>query len=128
MPSADNITRAIEPGSLPYGDRKKLGETLKQTGGGGGGGGGVPQPGPTASSGGIPNPVQRLLDGGYSSDLPVTDGLAQGPGAGPARRPSAMAENPRIGKLRMIALEAKSPLLRYYARIALRTEMKNLNG
>ncbi len=128
MASADDITRMVEPGSLEYGDRQALKGKLETALAQGGGGGGVPQPGPTASTGGATNPMSRMLGKPSDSELPVTDGLSVGPGAGPGRSPSALAESPRIGKLRMIALEAKSPLLRYYARLALRTEIRNLYG
>lgn len=128
MPSADDIMRTVEPGSLPQGDRQKMASQLQQALGSAGGGPPVPAAQPPVSGGGVPSPLSRLLGGGGSSDLPVTDGLSVGPGAGPSLGPVASAENPLIGKLRVIAMEASSPLVRYQARTALRREMKKLHG
>lgn len=128
MANADEIMRTVEPGSLPQGERQAMASRLQQALPKPGGGGGAPTSQAPASSGGAPNPLSRLLGGGYSSDLPVTDGLSVGPGAGPARSAIAAAESPKIGQLRMVALEAKSPLVRYHARMALRREVQRANA
>ena len=130
MVSASDISRTIEPGSLEYGDRAAVTDrlqqalpTLQQGTGSSAVAPGAPAPGSPV------DPMKRLLEGGYKSDLPVTDGLSMGPGAGPPTTGVAMAESPMIAKLRLVAMQAESPLLRHYARTALRRELKrNVGG
>lgn len=125
MPSASDIASTIEPGSLEYGDRQavagRLQETIPDLQGGASPSG--PAPGAPAP-GAAQDPLARLLGGKYSSDLPPTDGLSVGPGAGPPSTGQGIASSPMIEKLRLIATQANSPLLRQYARQALRREIK----
>jgi hypothetical protein len=125
MPNADQISRTIEPGSLPQGDRQVVKDRLQQSLSSLQGGGAPSAPASGApASGGPQDPLARLLGGKFSSDLPPTDGLSVGPGAGPASTGVAIASSPLIDKLRLIATEASSPLLRAYARASLRREIK----
>jgi len=124
MASGSDIARTIEPGSLEYGDRQAITGRLQDSISAIQGGGppsapapGAPAPGPAV------DPLARLLGGKYSSDLPVTDGLSVGPGAGPALPGGGVASSPLVEKLRIIATEANSPLLRQYARAQLRREI-----
>lgn len=112
--------RAIEPGSTEYGQRQVLEEGLAQVGGGvGAGGPPAPAAGPPPLT--IPeDPIGALLSGEVSGNpnLPITDGLSVGDGAGP------MTNDPMLGnrasRLRMIAEEASSPMVRAAARNELR--------
>jgi hypothetical protein len=130
MPSASDISDTIQPGSLEYGERQAVAGRLQEALPTLQGGTSSSAVAPGAPAPGAPqDPMQRLLGGGFSSDLPVTDGLSLGPGAGPPTSSVAMAESPTIGKLRLIAMQASSPLLRHYARTALRRELqKGLNA
>ncbi len=123
-PSADDISRSIEPGSTEYGDRDALAGRIQDALGGGAGG--APAPGaqvtPSAPQGGGMDPMQRLLGGAHSTDMPATSGMSVGPGS--SGQATAMADSPRIEKLRSIATGAKSPYLRQLARDALRREIK----
>jgi hypothetical protein len=124
MPSASDISRTIEPGSLDYGNRQVVANRLQETIPALQGGSVPSAPAPGAPApGGPQDPIARLLSGGYSSDLPPTDGLSVGPGAGPASTGVGIASSPLIEKLRLIATEASSPLLRTYARASLRREI-----
>jgi len=121
VPNADDISRTIEPGSLDQGDRQVVAQQLQtaigpQTG---------PQPGSAPAPAGAPgaDELSRLLDGGHSSDLPVTDGLSLGPGKGPASAAGLRSDSPKVKKLRLLALGASSPVLRQMARDALRAAL-----
>lgn len=125
MPSADDIARTIEPGSLEQGDRQAVASQLQQAIPSLQGQGSPSGPAPGAPAPGAPtDPMARLLNGGYGSDLPVTDGLSVGPGAGPSSAAQGIASSPLIERLRLVATEAKSPLLRQQARQALRREIR----
>jgi len=124
MPSASDISSTIEPGSLEYGDRQVVANRLQQAIPSLQGGATPSGPAPGAPAPGAPqDPLARLLGGAYSSDLPPTDGLSVGPGAGPPSTGAGIASSPLIEKLRLIATEASSPLLRTYARASLRREI-----
>ncbi len=118
MPSADEISRSIEPGSLESGNRQVVSDRISQIVGPGSQQA-PPQPG-AASTGAM----DRLGQGGVS-DKPITDGLTVGPGAGPANTPQ-IANSPRVNQLRIVAKEARSPRLRALARDLLRVEAKKL--
>jgi len=121
VPSADDIARTIEPGSLPQGERQEVAGQLQQALGGLASGPAAPvEAAPDAIEGDI-DPLERLLSGEHTSDLPVTSGLSQGPGSTGLRPQS---ETPKVERLRAVATSAKSPVLRYQARAALRRELK----
>jgi len=123
MASADAIARSIEPGSTEYGERQEIASRLDQALSA------APQPGPAVAPGPAPasltNPMDKLLGGGHSSDLPVTAGLPVGPGPGPASASRGLASSPKAEQLRAIATSAKSPILRQLARDALAREIQN---
>lgn len=124
MVSASDISRTIEPGSLEYGDRQAMSNNLQQALPALQGGASPSGPAPGAPApGAAQDPLARLLGGKFSSDLPPTDGLSVGPGAGPPSTGAGIASSPLIEKLRLIATEASSPLLRQHARAALRREV-----
>ncbi len=121
MPNADDIARTIEPGSLPQGERQVVAGNL-QAALPGGGVGGSPAPAvPHAPAPGI-DPIERLLAGDHETDLPVTSGISQGPGNTGAQ---SINDSPKVVKLRLLAENAKSPVIRYQARNALRRELSN---
>ncbi len=122
MVSADDISRSIEPGSLPYGERQEVAGNLQAALGGQGAG---PAPAPEAPAQEVDaeiDPMERLLSGDHSSDLPITEGLPYGPGGGGA---AAVPELPEIERVRLVAENAKSPVLRYLARNALRRHLRS---
>jgi hypothetical protein len=118
--------RAIEPGSTESGDRatleQGLSEVLAQ-----GGGGAAPQP-PAAGGVGIPSdPVAGLLNGDVSGDqLPTTDGLSVGPGAGGAQDGTPVLEGARADGLRDLAENSSVPGIRQAARNELRRMARRL--
>jgi len=114
--TATDLAGAIAPGSTEYGDRQALegGLSAAVPGSTGGGGGGTPPPAalPDAS-----NPLGALLGGDVGGDnLPVTDGLSVGAGAGTAD--DGMGSE----RARWTALwqQAQSPQLKRLARAKLR--------
>ncbi len=118
MPSADEISRSIEPGSLESGNRQVVSDRISQIVGPGA----QSQPSqPGAASG----RAQDRLGAGPVSELPVTDGLSVGPGAAPANTPQ-IAQSPRVDQLRIVAKNARSPRLRALARDLLRVEAKKV--
>lgn len=125
--NADQIGRTIEPGSLPQGQRQEVVSNLQTALGSSGGSpasqGAVPAGGAAVPSQ-APDPLQRLLSGSSSSDLPVSDGLSKGPGNGPLRPGNNYAGSPKVQKLRLLASQASSPMLRQMARDALRAEVR----
>lgn len=112
MPNAKEVSASITPGSLEYGDRQVVEDRIQQAMV-------QSQSAQPAKTGSVSQAAQGRLASGPVSDLPVTDGLSTGPGAGPAqlRRPEL---DPMIEQYRMIALNARSPQLRQLARNALR--------
>ena len=113
--------RAIEPGSTESGDRQVLEAGLSDALGGSGGDPGA-QPGEAPGSVSIPeDPVGALTSGAVGGDdLPVTDGLSVGPGAGGDGGPPASMLTPRAEKLRDLAQNASVPGVRQAARNELR--------
>jgi len=84
VPSADDISRSIEPGSTEYGDRQVVEDRIRQI---------------SAQAQAAPPPrdgarAQRTMDRMQTapvSDAPITAGLSLGPGAGPSRQPVVAA-------------------------------------
>lgn len=119
--SADDLRKAIAPGSVEHGQRDDLEAGLSGALGSspGVGPGGPPQPGMPQSAAG--SPLDALLGGQITppqgNDLPLTAGLSVGPGAGPAGLPG---QDPRKAKLQQMATTARSPVLRQVARNELR--------
>ena len=112
-------SRAIEPGSIPYGERQTLESNLpaalsqaeSAAGPVVGAGAGAPVPS---------DPLQALLSGEVSGgDLPVTDGLSVGPGASPVPQAGPM-QSPRAERIRQLATQATNPRVRTAARMELR--------
>jgi len=119
---------AIEPGSTEYGDRATLEAGLTELGGGAGvGPGGSPAPGatPLPATG---DPLGELMGGGVpgNPNLPLTDGLSVGPGAGPAVEDPMLST--RAERIRVIATSAESPMLRAAARAQLRAMAGGSSG
>jgi len=113
MPNADQVTDAIEPGSLPYGERAPLTEAMP----------GLLGPGPLGGGGGSVNPAQMLAAGdlGTSQGAPLTSGLSVGAG----NTPTPMEfDDSTSARLRYVAQNAKSPQLRAMARNALRARTR----
>lgn len=117
--------RAIESGSVAHGDRAGLEAGLSQV---------LSQQeaagGPTQGGGPPPltipeDPIGAMLTSGVGqSDLPSTDGLSVGPGAG---APSAVAPSmvtPRAEMLRDLAENAATPVIRQAARNELRRTLR----
>lgn len=125
MTTRDDLTKGIEPGSLPHGERDDLESGLADALGAGGpalgdalgGGGAAGGPLPLDS---VDDPIAGLLGGdldpGPSDHL--TSGLSVGPGAGPAGM--IETKDPKKVRLQQIATTAKSPLIRAAARAELR--------
>jgi len=114
--------RAIEPGSLAQGDRAALEGGLSQVLGQSGGAQGPAPGGPAPLT--IPeDPIGALLAGEVAgnADMPSTDGLSVGPGAGAPQSdvPSAMV-TPRAEMIRELAQSAATPAIRNAARNELR--------
>lgn len=127
MATADQLSKAIEPGSTEYGQRQVLESGLAEL---------QPSTGPTAgaaaalggSSIGLPaNPLDPLMSGELDSPTtPVTDGLTHGPGGGPL--PEQGISDATVDRLRIMALEARSPVLREMARRSLRSSVREIRS
>lgn len=112
--------RAIEPGSVPHGERGALEQGLSEVLSN-------PQRGVQPVPGGGPSPlaipedpIGALLSGEVAGDdLPSTAGLSVGPGPGPAQTQDVMLGT-RAERTRQIAQEASSPMIRAAARNELR--------
>ncbi len=121
--TADDLRRNIEPGSIPFGQRQGLEQNLGQLG---------QSASPAAVRSpmdaelGIPsNPLDSLLGGDIPVDSDeVTAGLSVGPGPGPGQGPP----DSRTERLRMVAAQARSPLLRELARRALASTVRTRRG
>ena len=113
-----DISRAIEPGSIPQGGRQEFEGNLSAALGAEGGA--PPSQGGPAPA--LPTPggtMESLLGGAIpGDDLPVTDGLSVGAGAGGPTSDPMLSDT--AGKLRLIAQGAVSPYLRFQARAELR--------
>jgi len=115
-----DLSAAIQPGSIPQGQRAPLEAGLAQAVGQSQ----APQPTAAAGavappSGGMNDPLAALLSGSVKpggASSPLTDGLSVGPGV----TPSGDVQDPRVVKLQEIATQASSPVLRAFARNGLR--------
>jgi hypothetical protein len=113
------LVSGIAPGSIPSGDRATLEQGL--TAGAAGSETGRPNPlgGPSVVPvDNVDDPLAALMSGELNPGPsgPITEGLSVGPGAGPANA----VEDPRIVRVRQIALQAKSPTIRAVMRNELR--------
>ena len=115
MPNASDIADSIEPGTTEYGDRQVIEERMQQASS-------QAQASAPARTGATASAAQSRLASGPVSDLPVTDGLSVGPGSSPqtARNP---ATDPQLEKYRLLAMNARSPVLRKLARNALQASV-----
>jgi hypothetical protein len=116
--TAEQVKRAIEPGSVPFGQRQELEAQIGQAlGATSPGQTPTPQPGPTVAPTSA-DPVGALLGGGVNVQPDVlTAGLSVGPG------PGTMADEVPTEleqRLMLLAQQARSPQLRAMARMALR--------
>ena len=110
------ITDAIEPGSMEYGDRQVFEDRVKQI-----------NAQTTQRSPRPPGQVTQRMTGklqqGSFSEKPITAGLSVGPGPGPATV-NDPTQGPELEKLRLIAANARNPYLRHLARSALKAAIK----
>ncbi len=113
MPSASDISDSISPGSLEYGDRQVVEDRIQQAA--------VAAPAPR-TPGAASSATQGKLAQGGVSDLPVTSGLSVGPGAGPSIQ-AGPPQGARPEQLRLIATNARNPLMRKLARDTLRATL-----
>jgi hypothetical protein len=125
--SADDISRAVAPGSMPFGQRQKFAGNLQSAMPGGSSQGppsppGLPQIVPQQSMG----PLDVLTQGVHSSPEPVTAGLSVGPGRTPAPPGTAMLDQDRMNRLRDMAMNARTPALRNAARSLLRQMVREV--
>lgn len=111
------ITDAIEPGSLEYGDRQVVEDRVKQINAQSGQGRSQVPPGQVSQR------TSERLSQGPISDKPVTSGLSVGPGPGPAPV-NDPTQGPEAERYRLIAQNARNPYLRHMARNALRALIK----
>ena len=113
--SADDLQKSIQPGSVPSGERDDLEAGLAQAVGGGAGAAPTAPPGGASSFPSMSSPLGAMLSGEVKQDgLPLTDGLSNGPGAGPSRGNPVM-QSPEAVKLRSLAEHSKTPLVRALA-------------
>ena len=123
-----DVAKAIEPGSTESGDRAGLEQGLQQMSGGGPVG--APGAGAPPAAGGLnipEDPIGGLMSGEVrgNADLPITDGLSVGPGAGSADTgidPSMQTS--RASKVRDLAMNASTPAIRAAARNELRRMLR----
>lgn len=129
MTTANQMSASLAPGSIEYGKRQEmesmLGGIMAGRQGQAPAVGGLAPPAGAASSG---DGLMDMLTSGEVApypDQPLTDGLSVGPGAGPPSElgpgavPSQMED-----RLRLVAMNAKTPHLRAMARMALRREVR----
>ena len=121
MANANDIAAAVTPGSMPYGERQKFAGSLQQAMPGGTGQGPPSPPGlppivPQKDMG----PLDVLTQGVHSSADPVTAGLTVGPGRTPAAPGAPLLDQDKMSRLRDIAMNARTPVLRNAARQLLR--------
>lgn len=108
--SGDEIARSIEPGSLEYGDRQVVEDRIRQVA--------MPQQAPPTPQGQTIGRSRDRMGAGPVSDLPVTDGLSVGPGAGPRR--NTVMESAKVQQLRTVAQNARNPMIKKLALDGLR--------
>jgi hypothetical protein len=124
MATQDQLIGSISPGSIPYGERQNIEAAIGQIGA-------APAPAgpitPATGSLGIPsNPLDPLVGGQLPVNPdPVTAGLSMGPGTGGVDSPIGIPPG-SVERLRTVALNARSPVLRELARRALRSQAVEL--
>lgn len=129
MPQHSQAAKAIEPGSTASGDRQTLEAGLGAVlGGDASGQGGGPPPAPGAGGLTIPeDPIGALLSGEApgNPDIPLSDGLDLGPGAGaPNNNIHPAMKTSRADRVRDLAMNASTPMIRQAARNELRRMMR----
>jgi hypothetical protein len=128
MPATgEQMGAAIAPGSIEYGKKEQLVRAL------GGMMAGAPRnprattPAPPKGNRGgqAPGDLMGMLTGGAlpPAGLPLTDGLSVGPGAGPVLQDASSIPSALEDRLRLVALNAKTPMMRAMARNALRRQV-----
>ncbi len=125
MATASGMEAAIEPGSVPYGERQGLEEAL------GGLGQTVSMPGagpmgaPPMDDFMVPqDPMDMMMGGDIAPEGDLTAGLSRGLGSGPAQE--IEIPDSTVERLRIVALYARSPVLRMLAARALRGSVAEL--
>lgn len=118
--SPSQLISAIEPGSTDYGDRQTLEAGLAASSPDG-----APAPDPAAAAVAPPvdaggDPLSALLSGAVNpgGSGPLTSGLSVGPGAGPMGQLGQV--DPKEERLRQVATQSQSPVVRALARNELR--------
>jgi hypothetical protein len=123
--TTEQLRGAIDIGSLPFGQRQAFESSLGEIG--------AATPAATGARGaqdpgslGLPsNPLDPLLSGELPvGDDPLTSGLSAGPGPGPLGGGISPITDNSVDRLRILALNAKSPQLRLLARRALRGSVR----
>ena len=121
-----DVAKAIEPGSTESGDRAGLEQGLQAAQGGAPVG--APGQAPPAAGGlNIPeDPIGGLMSGEVrgNADLPITDGLSVGPGAGGETGIDPSMQTSRANKVRDLAMNASTPAIRAAARNELRRMLR----
>lgn len=126
MPATkDQISKSITPGSMDYGARSSFNAALS--------GGAAPPSGAAAPpdagvAPGAADPLGMLLGGalGPPGSEPVTSGLSVGPGPGAAQ--GSVTPDDISERLRLVAQNAKTPMMRAMARAALRRRIQETKG
>lgn len=119
----EDLRQNVDPGSMPYGMRQAFEASLGNLGAGA-------NPATALPAGdeelGIPsNPLDPLLSGDIpTGSSPLTSGLSVGPGPGAMDLGLAPIVDSRVDRLRIMAMNAASPVLRQMARRALRGVVK----
>lgn len=106
------ITDAIEPGSLEYGDRQVVEDRVRQINA-------QAKARPQLPPGQVTQRSRDRLATGPVSEKPVTSGLSVGPGPGPTPV-NDPTMSPEAERYRLVAQNARNPYLRHLARNALR--------
>lgn len=124
----EQMSGSIEPDSLEYGARDDLEAGLPAA---------MPQPtagaAPETGAGAIAfegpgeDPFELMLGAEEGNNIPITEGLSVGPGAGPAARGLPPLDS-MDQRLKLVATGARSPVLRAMARNALRRRLRERSG
>lgn len=120
MPTDPN---AIEPGSIPYGERQTLEAGLSEISASAAPTGGPAQAAAVAPMPIPEDPIGALISGSVdpgASNSPITSGLSVGSGPGPAAVPADPMMGGKAAQLRLLAQNAASPTVRAAARRQLR--------
>jgi hypothetical protein len=125
----DQMRRSIDVGSLPFGQRQAFESSLGEVGAATPAPVGARQPTPGNDLGIPGNPLDPMLAGDVSpSQDPLTSGLSVGPGPGPVGSGVAPISDDSVERLRIVAMNAASPVLRNMARRALRGTVKEFRS